>query len=208
MVVGGTDTTSNTMEWAMAHMIENPSIMSKAQEELDRVVGQNQVVEEAHTPKLHYLQAVVKEVLRLHPALPLLVPHRNSQSCTIGGYSIPEGARIFVNVWAIHRDPSIWPDPLKFDPERFASWAERNWDYSGNDFNYFPFGSGRRICAGIAMAERMVMYGLASLVHSFDWRMPEGEVMKLEEKFGIVLKKATPLVAIPTARLADPKLYN
>lgn len=141
MVVGGTDTTSNTMEWAMAHMIKNPSIMLNAQEELDRVVGQSQVVEETYISKLHYLQAIVKEVLRLHPALPLLVPHRNSQPCTIGGYSIPEGARIFVNVWAIHPDLSIWPNPLKFDPERFAREADRHWDYSGNDFNYFPFGS-------------------------------------------------------------------
>ncbi|KAG9452443.1 hypothetical protein H6P81_005347 [Aristolochia fimbriata] len=206
MVVGGTDTTSNTIEWAIAHMMEKPEVMKKAQEELDRVVGRENIVEESHISKLHYLDAVAKEVLRLHPALPLLVPHCPSQSCVVGGYTVPEGARVFVNVWAIHRDPSIWPNPLEFDPERFTQPSAK-WDYSGNDFHYFPFGSGRRICAGIAMAERMLMYALATLVHSFDWSLPPGEKLDLSEKFGIVVKKATPLVAIPTPRLSNPELY-
>ncbi|XP_068650576.1 cytochrome P450 71AU50-like [Aristolochia californica] len=207
MVVGGTDTASNTIEWAIAHMMDKLEVMKKVQDELERVVGRDNIVEESHISKLHYLDAVVKEVLRLHPALPLLVPHCPSQSCTIGGYTIPEGARVFLNVWAIHRDPSIWPNPSKFDPERFTQ-PKAKWDYSGNDFHYFPFGSGRRICAGIAMAERMVMYALASLVHSFDWTLPPGEKLDLSEKFGIVLKKATPLVAVPTPRLSNSELYQ
>ncbi|XP_042504273.1 geraniol 8-hydroxylase-like [Macadamia integrifolia] len=205
MVVGGTDTTSNTVEWAMAEMMNKQETMRKVQEELDRVVGRDNIVEESHLPKLHYLPAVMKEVLRLHAALPLLVPHCPSSSCTIGGYSVPKGARVFVNVWAIHRDPSIWENPSIFEPERFLN---DRWDFNGNDFNYFPFGSGRRICAGTGMAERTVMYTLASLLHSFDWRLPEGVAeVDLSEKFGIVLKAATPLLAVPTPRLVDTALY-
>ncbi|KAL6986081.1 unspecific monooxygenase [Sarracenia purpurea var. burkii] len=147
----------------------------------------------------------MKETLRLHTITPLLVPHCPSQPCRVGGYTIPKGARIFINAWAIHRDPSIWENPLEFNPERFLN---SKWDYSGKDFTYFPFGSGRRICAGTALAERMFMFSLASLMHSFEWKLPEGDKMDLSEKFGIVLKKKIPLVAIPTPRLSDPALYE
>jgi cytochrome P450 len=184
--------------------MKKPEVMRKAQDELDRVVGKDNIVEESHIHKLPYLHAIMKESLRLHPVLPLLIPHCPSETCTIGGFSVPKGARVFINVWAVHRDPSIWENPLEFKPERFLN---SKFDYSGSDFNYFPFGSGRRICAGIAMAERMFLYFLATLLHSFDWKLPEGKQMDLTEKFGIVLKLKNPLVAIPTPRLSNPALY-
>ncbi|PHT58076.1 hypothetical protein CQW23_00439 [Capsicum baccatum] len=205
MVVGGTDTTANTVEFAMAEIMNRPDVLRKLQQELETVVGKDNIVEESHIQQLPYLYAVMKEVLRIHPALPLLVPHCPSETCTVGGYTVPKGSRIFINVWAIQRDPSIWENPTEFLPERFL---DDKWDYSGNDFNYFPFGSGRRICAGIAMAERMFMYSLASLIHSFAWKLPEGETLDLTEKFGIVLKKKVPLVAIPVPRLSNPTLYE
>lgn len=205
MVVGGSDTSSNAIEFALAEVMNKPEVMRKAQDELDRVVGEDDIVEESHIHKLPYLHAIMKESLRLHPVLPLLIPHCPSETCTIGGFSVPKGARVFVNVWAVHRDPSIWENPLEFKPERFLN---SKFDYSGSDFNYFPFGSGRRICAGIAMAERMFLYFLATLLHSFDWRLPEGKKMDLTEKFGIVLKLKNPLVAIPTPRLSNPALYE
>lgn len=205
MVVGGSDTSSNTIEFALAEMLNNPEVLRKVQEELEDVVGKDNLVEESHIHKLPYLHAVMKETLRLHPALPLLVPHCPSETTNVGGYTIPKGSRVFVNVWAIHRDPSIWEKPLQFDPTRFL---DGKWDYSGNDFNYFPFGSGRRICAGIAMAERTVLYFIATLVHLFDWTIPQGENLEVSEKFGIVLKKKTPLLAIPTPRLSNPDLYK
>uniref|UniRef100_A0A7N0VAD7 Cytochrome P450 n=1 Tax=Kalanchoe fedtschenkoi TaxID=63787 RepID=A0A7N0VAD7_KALFE len=207
MIVGGTDTSSNTTEFAMAEVINKPEIMAKAQKELDSVVGKDSIVEESHIPKLQYLYAIMKETLRLHPALPLLVPHCPSESVTVGGYTVPEGSRIFVNVWAIHRDPCIWENPLEFDPERFL--GSNKYDYSGNDFSYFPFGSGRRICAGTAMAERMVMFSLATLLHSFNWKLPKGlNELDLDEKFGIVLKKKSSLAVVPTPRLANLQLYH
>ncbi|KAL7182841.1 hypothetical protein ACSBR1_041501 [Camellia fascicularis] len=186
-------------------MMNKPEVMKKAQEELETIVGKDNIVEESHINKLPYLQAILKEVLRLHPVLPLMVPHCPSQTCIIGGYTIPKGARVFINVWAIHRDPSIWENPLEFRPERFL---DGKWGYRGADFNYFPFGSGRRMCAGIAMAERMFLFSLASILHSFDWKLPEREKLDLSEKFGIVLKKRVPLMAIPTPRLSNPTLYE
>ncbi|XP_074344489.1 flavonoid 3'-monooxygenase CYP75B137-like [Apium graveolens] len=205
MVTGGTDTTSNTVEFALAEMMNKPQIIEKVQEELEIVVGKNNVVEESHLPKLPYLYAVMKEILRLHPILPLLVPHCPSETCVVGGYTVPKGSRVFINVWSIHRDPSIWNKPLEFIPERFL---DGQLDQSGNDFNFLPFGSGRRMCAGIAMAENMFLFSLASLVHSFDWKLPEGQKLDLSEKFGIVLKKTIPLVLIPTPRLTNPELYQ
>ena len=204
MVVGGSETSSNSIEFAMVEVMNKPEILRKAQQELEEVVGKDKIVEESHIHKLPYLYAVMKEVLRLHPALPLLVPHCPSETCTVGGFTIPKGARVFVNVWEVHRDPSVWENALEFNPERFLNGK---WDYSGSDLSYFPFGSGRRICAGIAMAERMFMYSLATLLHSFDWKLGEGEKLDLTEKFGIVLKLKNPLVAIPTPRLSDPALY-
>nr|AYM55653.1 cytochrome p450 [Croton stellatopilosus] len=205
MIVGGSDTSSNSIEFAMAEIMNKPEVMRKAQEELDRVVGKNNIVEESHMHQLPYLYAIMKEALRLHPTLPLLVPHCPSETTIVGGYTIPKGARVFINVWAIHRDPSVWEDPLEFKPERFL---DGRWDYSGNDFNYFPFGSGRRICAGIVMAERMFMYSLATFLHSFDWKLAEGKKIDLSEKFGIVLKLKNHLLAIPEPRLSDPNLYQ
>ncbi|GMP95982.1 hypothetical protein CsSME_00044827 [Camellia sinensis var. sinensis] len=206
IVVGGTDTTATMVEWVMTEIMHNPELMKKVQEELSDIVGMNNFVEESHLPKLLYLDAVVKETFRLHPALPLLVPRRPSQSCVVGGYTIPKGTRVFLNVWAIQRDPDFWDNPSEFRPERFLG-DDNKWDYTGNNFQYLPFGSGRRICAGIPLAEKMVMYVLASLLHSFNWHLPEGEELDLSEKFGIVIKKETPLIAIPTQRSSDLNFY-
>lgn len=208
-MIAGTDTTSNTTEFVMAEMMREPSTMKKAQEELDAVIGRDAVVEESHIHKLPYLGAVIKETLRLHPTVPLLLPHCPSQSTLVGGYTVPKGSMVFINVWAIHRDPSVWEDPLVFRPERFLQGVVDGMvsDFSGNNLAYFPFGSGRRMCVGVGMAERIVTYTVASLLHSFNWRMPKGEELDLVEKFGGVLKKAPPLVAVPTPRLSRQELY-
>ncbi|MQL74309.1 hypothetical protein Taro_006685 [Colocasia esculenta] len=199
MVAGGTDTTSSTVELAMAQLLCNPQMMKKAKEEIEAVVGDDGIVEESpHLPRLHYLEAVVKEVLRLHPVVPLLLPRRPSSTCTIAGYRIPEGTKVFINVWAIHRDPQFWEDAAEFKPERFLSGGSHNSDNTGNDFSYLPFGGGRRICVGMPLAKRMVMLLLASLLHSVEyWTLPEGVQVDLSEKFGFVIKMKEPLVAVP-----------
>uniref|UniRef100_M4DVY5 Cytochrome P450 n=1 Tax=Brassica campestris TaxID=3711 RepID=M4DVY5_BRACM len=177
MVLGGTDTSVHVIEFAMAEILNYPEIMKRAQQELDEVVGKDKIVEESHIPKLPYILAIMKETLRLHSVAPLLNPHRPSQTTV---------------------------NPLEFDPSRFL---DQSYDFNGNDFNYIPFGSGRRICVGMAMGERVVLYNIATLLHSFDWILPQGESLKIEEKSGITLKLKNPLVTTPALRLADPNLY-
>ncbi|KAK6118992.1 hypothetical protein DH2020_047278 [Rehmannia glutinosa] len=121
MVIGATDTTSTTIEWVLAELLDNPGAMEKAQQELTHVVGMNNIVQESHISKLHYLEAVVKETFRLHPALPLLLPRMPSESRIIGGYTIPKDSKVFLNTWSIYRDPQVWEDPLQFKPDRFLN---------------------------------------------------------------------------------------
>ncbi|XP_054808630.1 carnosic acid synthase-like [Prosopis cineraria] len=146
--------------------------MKRIQQELGSIVGKDNAVEESHIHKLPYLLAVLKETPRLYPILPLLVPHCPNETATIGGYTIPKGSRVFVNMWAIHRDPYVWDNPLHFDPSRFL---DSQLDFKSNDFGYLPFGSGRGICTGIALAEKNLLYFVATLMHSFDWRVPQGQ---------------------------------
>ncbi|GMJ14921.1 cytochrome P450, family 706, subfamily A, polypeptide 6 [Hibiscus trionum] len=205
MMIGGTDTIPTTVEWAMTELLRHPDIMTKLVSEVDTVAGNENLVEDSHLPQLTYLEAIVKETLRLHPVAPLLLPHMSSETSTIGGYTIPKHSKVFINAWAMQRNPELWDDPLCFQPERFL---KADISYQGNNLRYIPFGSGRRICAGIAMAEKMVGLLLAVLVHSFEWKLPEEKRPGVEEKFGAVLKKMDPLVAIPFARLSDSKLYQ
>ncbi|PON92924.1 LOW QUALITY PROTEIN: Cytochrome P450, E-class, group I [Trema orientale] len=181
---------------------------NEVQEELTQVVGLTNTVEDFHLSKLTYLNAVIKETLRLHPPVPLLVPRYPSQSTTIGGYNVPKGAKIFLNVWAMHKDPSNWENPLEFRPERFLNNSDDDdddaskFDLLGNNFNFIPFGSGRRACAGVPLAERMLLYVLASFLHAFEWELPCGGKVELSEICGIVLKKREPLLIFPTPRLS------
>ncbi|XWS49053.1 hypothetical protein CRYUN_Cryun13aG0130500 [Craigia yunnanensis] len=206
VVVGGTDTTSTMMEWTMAELMQHPEIMEKVRKEMGEVVGPNSTVEEAHLPNLRYLDAVVNETFRLHPPVPLLVPRCPGQSRTVGGYTIPKGTRVFLNICSIQRDPHVWEKPLEFQPERFLNDPDK-FDYLGNDFRYMPFGSGRRICAGVNLGEKMLYSSLASLLHTFDWKLPQGEEQDLTGRFGIVMKKMKPLVVIPTPRLSNLEHY-
>ncbi|KAK6158028.1 hypothetical protein DH2020_005342 [Rehmannia glutinosa] len=196
-----------TIEWVMADLLCHPKVMDKVQQELNEVVGLNNIVEEFHIPKLEYLNAVLKETLRVRPIGPFLNPRSPSQSCTVGGYTIPKDSVVFVNVWFVQRDPQAWDNPSEFRPDRFLG-NNGKWDFSGNNFNYIPFGSGRRICAGLPLAEIMVRYILASLLHSFEWRLPDGEKLDMSDKLFMTLRKRIPLSAIPAPRLSSSDLYE
>ncbi|XP_031484776.1 cytochrome P450 76T24-like [Nymphaea colorata] len=198
MFLAATDTSSSTIEWAMAELLLNPKKMEILRLELKQIIGEDRVVQETDIQQLPYLQAVVKETLRLHPPIPLLVPHRADATTKVGGFTIPKHTEVLVNAWAIGRDSAYWENPTAFLPERFL---ESDVNFKGKDFHFIPFGSGRRMCPGIPLAVRTVYLALAALIHSFEWKLPEGmspEKLDVEEYFGLTMRKAVPLLAVAT----------
>lgn len=201
MITAGMDTTAISVEWAMAELVRNPRVQQKAQEELDRVIGMENVAKEGEFSKLHYLQCVVKESLRLHPPTPLMLPHKATEDVKLGGYNVPKGTVVHVNVWAIARDPNIWKDPLVFRPERFL---EEDVDIKGHDYRLLPFGAGRRVCPGAQLGLNLVELMLARLLHQFTWAPLEGvqvDDIDLTERPGVVTFMAKPLEAMVQPRL-------
>ncbi|OIW12578.1 hypothetical protein TanjilG_04742 [Lupinus angustifolius] len=199
LFIAGSDTSASTTEWAMAELVKNPEIMQKAREELIQVIGTNNEVKESDIPRLPYMQAIVKETLRLHPPAPLLLPYVAGNDVEASGYTINKGTQVLINAWSIGRNHEFWDDPLLFQPERFLS---SNIDYSkgSKDFQYIPFGAGRRICPGLPLAHRMINLMLAAFIHSFEWKLPEGVTphkLDMNEQYGITLKKLAPLYVIP-----------
>nr|GMC50217.1 geraniol 8-hydroxylase-like [Ipomoea batatas] len=187
----------------MAELLHKPEILRKVREEILEAIGKASPVRESDFEKLPYLQAVVKETMRLHPAAPLLLPYRAENDTVMFGYTVPKNSQVLVNAWAIGRDPQYWDNPSEFRPERFLGC---DLDYKGRDFEYIPFGAGRRICPGMPLAIRMVNLMLASIIQSFTWRLPEGttpEKLDMEEQFGVTLRKAVPLLAIPSMEVTE-----
>ncbi|KAL5725584.1 hypothetical protein ACHQM5_008714 [Ranunculus cassubicifolius] len=198
LFVGGTENASNSTEWAMSEMIKNPRIMEKAQAEVRRVVGGKMKVEESDLSELTYMKMVIKETLRLHTPLALLLPRESMEACTLNGYEIPAKTRVLINYWAIAMDPLTWKDPEVFEPERFLG---NSIDYKGNDFEFIPFGAGRRICPGISFAIYNMELALASLLYHFDWKLPNDmkrEDLDMDATFGLTLFKTNNLHLVPS----------
>ncbi|XP_078447793.1 putative (S)-N-methylcoclaurine 3'-hydroxylase isozyme 2 [Wolffia australiana] len=200
LLTAGTDTSTALVEWVMSELLRNSEIMNRVKSELREVMGENQglvVPDETQLSRLTFLHACVRESLRLHPPVPLLLPHRSITNCEVMGFTVPKDYTVMVNVWAIGRDPAIWENPLKFSPERFISGDV---DYKGGKFEFIPFGAGLRMCPGMALGMGMVQLVVATMVYNFDWVLP-GEKppcqINMEEKLGIVLERREPLVLIP-----------
>lgn len=197
MFYAGSDTSSVTVEWVMAELLRHPEVMARVRAEILEVIGSEKDVEESDIGKLKYLQAVVKETLRMHPPAPFLLPRMAESDVELGTYTVPKGAHILVNVWAIGRDNKVWPEAHMFKPERFL---DNEIDFRGRDFEFTPFGAGRRVCPGISLGYRMVHLMLASLLQRFEWRLPDGmkpETLDMSEAFGILLCMASHLQVIP-----------
>lgn len=201
MLVGSVDTSATVIDWAFSELIKNPRVMKKLQKELEEVVGKQRMVEESDLERLEYLDMVVKETLRLHPAGPLMIPHEATEDCVVNGFHIPKKSLVIINVWAIGRDPKAWTDAEKFYPERFVG---SDIDVRGRDFQLIPFGTGRRSCPGMQLGLTVVRLVVAQLLHCFDWELPNGILpseVDMTEEFGLVLCRSKHLLAIPTYRL-------
>ncbi|XP_072950235.1 cytochrome P450 71AP13-like [Typha angustifolia] len=197
MFAAGTDTTFITLDWGMTELLMNPTAMKRAQNEVRSIVGGGRTtVSETDLHRMHYLKAVVKEIFRLHPPALVLVPRESMESVTLHGYEVPANTRIYVNAWAIGRDPGTWENPEKFEPERFLG---SNIDYKGQDFELIPFGAGRRGCPAIAFGTASIEIALAQLLYSFDWELPPGvkaEDLDMTEVFGITMHRTEQLVVV------------
>ncbi|CAM8980823.1 unnamed protein product [Rhodiola kirilowii] len=193
LIVAGTDTTSSTIEWAMTELIKSPNTMSKAKAELEQVTGKGTPIQERDVPQLPYLQAIIKETLRLHPAAPLLLPRKTLEEVSLSGFTIPKGTQIVVNAWRVGRDPETWDEAECFKPERFLG---SEIDFRGGSFELIPFGGGRRICPGLPLASKIMHLVLGSLINTFDWRLEDGllpEDIDMDDRFGLTLTKTRPL---------------
>ncbi|XP_004308406.1 PREDICTED: cytochrome P450 71A8-like [Fragaria vesca subsp. vesca] len=198
MFVGGTDTISTTLEWAMSELLRNPETMKKLQNEVRGIVGNKKNVTEEDLVGMHYLKAVTKETFRLHPPGPLLLPRMCNKDVKIKGYTIKANTQVMINAWALGRDPASYTNPEQFKPERFLSSTI---DYKGSNFELIPFGAGRRGCPGIQFAMVLEELALANIVHKFDWALPHraNKVdFDMTEASGSITRRKYPLKAIAT----------
>ncbi|KAK9921137.1 hypothetical protein M0R45_029662 [Rubus argutus] len=197
--LAGSETTSSTIEWALTELLCNSETLLKAKTELNQVIGPNRKIEESDIDNLPYLQGIIKEALRLHPPVPFLIPRKAMQDTEFMGYVVPKNTQVFVNAYAIGRDPDVWIDePDSFKPERFIGSKV---DYKGQHYEFIPFGAGRRMCAGVPLGHRMLHLTLGLLLHQFDWALDGNvtkETMNWDDRLGITMRKSEPLLAVPT----------
>ncbi|CAI0415081.1 unnamed protein product [Linum tenue] len=198
--VGGTDSSAATVIWTMTYLVKNPGVMAKAQREVRELIGKKGFVNEEDMQQLAYLKAVIKESMRLQPTAPLLVPRESTEDCRLGGYEIPAKTIVYVNIWAIGRDPETWGEnPEEFRPERFME--NSSIDVKGADFELIPFGAGRRMCPAMHMGLANVELSLANLLYAFDWGMPDGmknEDLDMDVQPGVAMHKKNPLRLVAT----------
>nr|GMC67433.1 cytochrome P450 CYP82D47-like [Ipomoea batatas] len=196
LLIAGSDAISVTLTWALSLLLNNRAMLDKVQEELDTQIGRDRNVDESDIKNLVFLQAVVKETLRLYPPGPVNGLRSSLQDCTLSqGYHVPAGTRLVINIWKIQSDESIWPEPNEFQPERFLT-THKDIDVRGQNFELIPFGSGRRSCPGIQLSLQTLHISLATLLHCFDFALPSNERIDMSESAGLINVKATPLKAI------------
>ncbi|XP_070012842.1 premnaspirodiene oxygenase-like [Nicotiana sylvestris] len=198
LFAGGTETSSSIITWAMVEMMKNPSVLIKAQAEVKDAFKGKETFDETDAEELKYLKLVIKETFRLHPSLPLLIPRECREETNINDYTIPLKTTIMVNVCAMGRDPKYWVDAESFQPERFE---HSTMNFVGNNFEYLPFGSGRRICPGILFGLANIYLPLAQLLYHFDWSLPAGinpSDLDLTESAGLAVLRKSDLYLIAT----------
>ena len=191
----------------MAELVKNPSVMKKATAEVRRAFESAGTVVEERLGELPYLHLVIRETLRLHTPVPLLLPRECREPCKVLGFDVPKGTQVMVNVWALGRDEQCWPDAAEeFRPERFEA-AGGAVDFRGTDFELLPFGAGRRMCPGMAFGLANVELPLASLLFHFDWEAPDVSdpaEFDMTEVFGLTVRRKANLLLRPYLRVPIP----
>ncbi|XP_077213507.1 phenylalanine N-monooxygenase-like [Tasmannia lanceolata] len=175
LIYASVDNPANAVEWAMAEMINEPHILKKAVEELDRVVGNLRLVQEEDIPQLNYIKACAREAFRLHPIAPFNLPHVSTAEATVAGYSIPKGRHVLLSRSGLGRNPKVWVEPFKFKPERHLKDGSTEVELGEPELRFISFSTGRRGCIGAPLGTAMTVMLLARLLQGFSWRVPSGE---------------------------------
>ncbi|XP_052172524.1 cytochrome P450 736A117-like [Diospyros lotus] len=196
MFIGGVDTTYATLEWTMAELLKDPKSMKRLQNEVREIGRGKQAIIEDDLKKMPYLQAIIKEIMRLHPVAPL-IPRESTQNVKVMGYDITASTQVLINTWAIGRDPLVWDEPEDFKPERFLHSSV---EFKGHHFELIPFGAGRRSCPGAQFSLAVLQLALANLMLMFDFALPARGVEELDmsEAAGSIICKKLPLLAVVT----------
>lgn len=197
MLLAGSETSAAAVVWTITALMKNPKAMKKVQQELRKSIGNKGTVNEDDIQNLPYFKAVINEAFRLYPPAPLLIPRETMKKSTLEGYEIQPGTIVHVNAWAIARDSDVWENSEEFIPERFFN---SDIDFKGQDFEFIPFGAGRRGCPGITLGVASMELALSNLLYSFDWELPYG--MKKEDidtdfKPGLAIHKKNDLCLVP-----------
>ncbi|KAL8262716.1 hypothetical protein R6Q59_024065 [Mikania micrantha] len=198
MFGAGIDTTSGTVEWAISELLRCPRAMEKLQAELTQASKGKERINEEDVQNLTYLNLVIRETLRLHPPLPLVMPRECRQPMNLAGYDVASKTRLIINAYAINRDPVYWKDAETFNPERFENSATT---VIGADYEYLPFGAGRRMCPGVTLGLANVQLPLAHIMYYFRWKLPNGasnDQLDMTETFGATIQRKTELVLVPS----------
>lgn len=194
--VAGTDSTCTVLEWTMTELLRHPRVMKKLEDEVRQLAQGNTEITEDNLEKMHYLKAVIKETLRLHSPVPLLLPRELLEDVKLLDYHITAKTQVLINAWAIGRDPLSWEDPEDYQPERFLN---SEIDFKGLNFELIPFGAGRRGCPGITFAIMVNELALANLVYKFNFALPKGikeEDLDMTECHGLAVRRKSPLLVV------------
>lgn len=195
------------MEWTISELINNPRVLKRAQEEVDKVTEGKRLITESDIPNLPYINAIIKETMRLHPPITMIM-RKGIQDCVVNGYLIPKGSILCINIWAMGRDPNIWDNPLEFRPERFLEGKGSAIDIKGHNYELLPFGSGRRGCPGQPLALQELPVVIGAMIQCFTWKpldlqgnvVPEGNTIEMSERPGLTAPRAHDLHCIPITR--------
>ncbi|XP_031538544.1 steroid 17-alpha-hydroxylase/17,20 lyase isoform X2 [Vicugna pacos] len=183
----GVETSTSVIKWIVAFLLHYPSLKKRIQDDIDQNIGFNRTPKVSDRNRVVLLEATIREVLRLRPVSPTLIPHKAIVDSSIGELAIDKGTDVVVNLWALHHNEKEWHRPDLFMPERFL-------DPTGNQLisptlSYLPFGTGPRSCIGEMLARQEIFLFMAGLLQRFDLEIPDdGQLPSLEGKPSLVFQ--------------------